>query len=162
MIKRNIREIPKNIPPEMRGFLQDVRETLLDIRGALSAPRQPIQFTGTAIPGGALLTWVMTDADTYEILWNSTPNISGASVVEAGNSGQWQDGMGAANVTRYYWLRAKKSTGVVAPIVGPVKVTSAALGAGVTLPVPPPASDRLVLNQTTNVVEPDKRQTALP
>lgn len=150
MTTRGISEVPGNLNnPALSQHLQDLRQTVLQLRGAQTPPRPVTNLKGTAMPGASLIQWTATDADYYELAWNTTPSQKGAQVVESGIGSQYQDNVGDAGVTRWYWVRGRKNTGSLSPWSGPVQVTTAPLGVGVSTPTPPPVGDQIVKDATT-------------
>ena len=148
--------------PQLRNFLVDVRENLVALRGNLTqAIGQPSNFTVTPTALSNLIQFSRSsDADFYEVLWNSVPTLATAQVTTIGNTGQWQDYIGKAGVTRYYWVRSRKHTGGKSLEVGPISATTLGSTAGVTVPVAPPAAHILILDSETGRTIPyilDKR-----
>lgn len=149
---RGIPEVPLGIKDAaLRRHLQDMRECLLEIRSSQAPPNQPSNFKITPQAFGNLIAWTRAvNADFYEVLWNTTPQIKGAVIVSVGNSQQWMDNIGQAAVKRWYWVRSGKNTGARSIEIGPIAGTSLAAGTGVTPPTVPVSHQVPVLDQTRN------------
>lgn len=167
MSSQGITEVPTRIDPGdplFRRMLTELRSTVLELRSGLAPLTNPTNFKGTALSFGVLLQWTrVPNADGYEILWNMSPSLSGATVVDVGNSPQWQDNVGNTNITKFYWVRAyRRSNGIRSAESGPQKVTTLASGTGVNVPIPPPPSSILVVDQNTGHVIPYILATGAP
>jgi plastocyanin len=142
---------------QLRRFLVDVREQVLQLRQRTSLPGSPTNLRATAQSFQNLVQWSRTaDADYYEVVSALKPNLSDPSAVttDVGNSVSWTDNVGNHSITKYYWVRARKLTGSSSPNVGPVSATTLAAGTGVTPPSPPPPAQILVLDRISGRVIP--------
>lgn len=151
--RRGIPEVPMDVTSaaEMRRFLVDMRQTVVDMRGPLQPPGIPSNFKATALAFAVLLQWTRgLHADGTEILWNLTPNLATATVIDAGSSSQHIDYV--SNTTkRFYWVRSYDNHSPTRSVeVGPLGVTPAASGTVVATPTPPPAGSSLTKDSTSN------------
>jgi hypothetical protein len=151
--QRGIPEVPLDLTSheELRRFLVDVRQTVVDLRGPKSPPTPPSNLKATAMAFAVLLQWTRgQNSDCTEILWNDKPTLNGAKVIDQGSSVQYVDYIGAAGVTRYYWARSCQDVaGVTGLEVGPVSATTLAAGAQVPFPTPPPPAQKIGIDPTT-------------
>jgi hypothetical protein len=147
---RGIREVPTHLDKATYDFLQDIRQSVLEVRGLLQPPRPPTNLIATPLPGGNLIQWTTSDADYYQVLWAATPNLANAIPLSPGTGGQFQDIFGAAATKRFYWVYAFKDNGrrSITP-AGPVFSTSNALNAPVVPPTPPVSGDQIVIDPRT-------------
>jgi hypothetical protein len=166
-VTRGIKEVPSDLPTHHRDFFQDLRENVLRLMASQAAPRPPVGLKVIPISFGNVVQFIRTDGDFYEVLWSTTPNIQNATSVNIGTSQQWQDNVGKAAITRYYWVRAVNQISgadfIKSTEVGPVPGTTLASGTAATVPAPVAAADTLVLDQKTGTIVPaniahDKRQ----
>jgi len=156
-LTRGIPEVPTggDISPELRRHLVDMRQTVLLLRAGQTPPGDPGNVRVTAQAFGNIVQWSRgQQADFHEVLWNTTPTIVNATVVNVGNSAQWTDNVGQMGVKRYYWVRSHKNTGPRSREIGPKDGTTLASNAGVAPPPPPPPGTHQVLNQRTGGREP--------
>jgi hypothetical protein len=140
----NIGEIPRTmdwIP--LRRRLSEMRAVLMDLQNRANPPRPVINLTATAKAGGVIIMFTRTDGTSYALYRNTTPNLNGATQIELGNTGYYVDDLGEAAITRYYWVLSRKGA-LQSSYVGPVNATTLALGAGITAPTPPIATDEMV------------------
>lgn len=142
---RGVPEVPMGIEQGLRRHLVDMREIVIQLRESLSPPTVPSNLKVTPQAFSNLVQWTRSlNADFFEVLWSSTPNLQQANIVNVGNSAQWVDQVGNSGITRYYWVRAAKNTGPRSLEIGAATGTTLASGAGVTPPPPPPASQQIV------------------
>jgi hypothetical protein len=136
--------------PQLRSFLTNMREMVLQLRDSQNPPGLPSNLVVTPQAFSNLVQWSRgVDADYHEVLWNTTPTVINATVVNVANSAQWTDNVGQSGVKRYYWVRAHKDTGARSVEVGPIAGTTLAAGSGVAPPKPPPQGVQQVLNTRT-------------
>lgn len=143
--------------PQHQQFLSDVREQLLQLRQRQAIPDAPTNVKATGQAFSNLVQWTRSaDADYYEVLHALTPSLTDPHLqtTDAGNSALWTDHVGQNNVKKFYWVRARKRTGASSLETGPANATTVASTVGVTPPVPPPASNILVLDRATGRVLP--------
>lgn len=134
---------------------------VVELRHQQTPPTSPSNLSVTPQAFANIVVWTRpVNADYFEVLWNSTPNLATATVVNVGNSQQWTDNVGQASITRFYWVRARKFASPLIKSVeaGPVKGTTLTSGTGVTPPKLPPISQIIVLNQQTGRLEPLEKQ----
>ena len=142
---RGIPEVPMGLDQGLRRHLVDMREVVLQLREAMSPPTIPSNLKVTSQAFSNLVQWTRSiNADFFEVLWASTPNLQQANIVNVGNSAQWVDQIGNNGITRFYWVRAVKTTGPRSLEVGPQSGTTLASNSGVTPPAPPPPSQQVV------------------
>lgn len=154
---RGIPEVPMDLTAheELRQFLLNMRQAVVDLRGPQSqagaAMTGPSNLKVTPQSFGNLIQWTRgLHADGTEVLWNSTPSLANAVVVDVGSSQQHVDMVGAANVKRYYWVRSyDHHSKSVTTEVGPISGVTLASGSAVAFPTPPPAGQSLVTDSTT-------------
>jgi hypothetical protein len=156
-LTRGIPEVPLGVEPQLRRFLTDVREVLLDLRKSQQQPATPTNFKVTPQAFGNLLQWTpVAGADYHVILWNTKPSLVDAIVavgIVAGS--QYFDYVGQAGVTRWYWLRAHKFVSNLRSLETSAQSgTTLAAGTAVAPPTPPPQSSAIVQNQRTGGREP--------
>ena len=150
---RAIPELPCNgsMSPRQRRIQVDMRQNTIGVRKAQSPPTTPTNLKVTPLAFNNMVQWTRSvNADFYEVLWSSTPQLSGATAVAVGDSAQWTDNVGQSGITRYYWVRGRKFTGVKSIEAGPQAGTTLAATTGVTPPTPPPASQTIVQDQRFN------------
>jgi hypothetical protein len=150
--RRGIPEVPLDITSkeEMRRFLIDMRQTVVDLRGPTQPPAPPTNFKATALAQAVLLQWTSgLHADGTEVLWNTTPTLATATVIDAGSSAQHVDFV--SNTTkRYYWVRSYDNHSPLRSVeVGPQAMTPQAAGTSVATPTPPPAGQQLTTDTTS-------------
>lgn len=152
---RGIPEVPLGLDQGLRRHLQDMREVVIQLRESLAPPSVPSNLKVTAQAFSNLVQWTRSiNADFFEVLWSSTPNLQQANIVNVGNSAQWVDQVGQSGIQRFYWVRARKNTGPRSLEIGPQSGTTLASGTGVTPPAPPPPSQEVVKNPQFNRPEP--------
>jgi hypothetical protein len=152
MTTRGVPEVPMlpEMHPQVRRFLQDLRESVIELRSTQAPPNPPTNFRLTAQPFGNLLQWTRgTNADFYEVLWSTTSQLAQAQILQVGNSAQYVDHIGQVGIQRFYWVRAAKNTGGRSVEVGPLSGTSLASNAGVNPPDPPPPAQQQPIDQRT-------------
>jgi len=154
--QRGISEVPLDpVDPksseQMRRFLSDIRQAVVDLRGPKSPPTPPSNFKATAMAFAVLLQWTRgLNSDCTELLWNSTPTLAGAVVIDQGGSQQYVDYIGAPSVLRYYWVRSCQDVaGIVGREVGPVSATTLASGSSTPFPTPPPPGQSITIDPIT-------------
>lgn len=136
--------------PELRRFLQDLREQVVQLRAKQTLPGNPSNVKVTPQAFGNLVQWTRgTEADYHEVLWNTSPTIINANVVNVADSAQWTDNVGQVGITRFYWVRARKLNGTQSLEIGPGSGTTLAAAVGVAPPTPPVPGRNQVLNQRT-------------
>lgn len=153
MNTRGIPEVPIKIDPKdpgLRRLFVEMRETIVQLR-ALQAPLSvPTNFKVTPIAFGAYLQWTrVVGADYYEVLWNVTADATRANVQGVGDSAQYIDSVGQVGIKRFYWLRARKFTGAISNLAGPLNSTTLASNVGINPPTPPPPGQIIVIDQKT-------------
>ena len=152
---RGVPEVPLGLAPALQAHLQDVREVLLQLRATQAPPSVPQNVQVTPQAFGNTLQWSRSvNADYYEVLHSTTPNIANATVVNVGNSASYTDTVGKNGIQKWYWIRAHKLTGPRSLETMPVSATTLASGTAVTPPTPPPSSRVIVQNQQFNRKEP--------
>lgn len=110
---QGLREVPLNVEAGLREFLLQVRQQLVSTSGPQKPPAVPSNVTATALPLAILIQWTRGDAgDGHEVLWNTSANAATAHVVDVGNSAQFVDYIGVANVARFYWVRSYSLAGI--------------------------------------------------
>lgn len=145
-----IPEVPMHLDQSTRDLLIALRTQVIKLRSSQVPLPAPTNFKVTAQAFGNILQWTRVPvADYYEVLWSNTANFNGAQVIDVGNSAQWTDPVGQANVTRYYAVRARLNTGARSLNTPTIKNTTLASTPGVAPPVPPPPSKILVIDQST-------------
>ena len=160
--RRGIPEVPLNptdpkSAEEMRQLLVQMRQTIVDLRGPKATPTAPTNLKATAMAYAILLQWTPgQNADTTEILWNSTPSLASATLITQVAGGQYTDYVGNSGVTRYYWARSvdlhgRDTCGCLIRSIesGPVSATTLASGTGVVTPPPPPPGQSIVTQPIT-------------
>jgi hypothetical protein len=155
IVRRGIPEVPMDVgsKEEMRRFLSDLRQTVVDLRGSQVPPTPPTNFKATPIGFGVLLQWTRgLHADGTEVLWSLTPTLASAVVIDAGSGHQYVDY--TSNTTkRFYWIRSYDNH---APVrsreTGPVNATPLASGTSVAAPTAPPANQGQTRDTTTGRV----------
>lgn len=150
--RRGIPEVPMDVtkPEEMRRFLVEIRQTVVALRGTQQPPQTPTNFKATPTGFGVLLQWTPgLHADGTEVLWNSTPTLSGAVIIDAGSSTQHMDYV--SNTTqRFYWIRSYDAHSPLRSVeAGPLAATPLAAGSSVATPTPPPIGQQTVIDSTT-------------
>lgn len=154
--RRGIPEVPLDptdpkSAEQVRQFLRDIRQAVVDLRGPKSPPTVPTNFKVTPLAFGNLLQWTRgVNADGTEVLWNSTASLAGAVVIDAGSGNQHVDYVGNSGIKRFYWVRSYDAHAPVRSIeAGPLAGTTLASGTGVTPPAPPPTGGQIVTDVTT-------------
>src|SRR5881394_1761958 len=108
-----------------------MRSTIIQLRASQAPIQAPTNFAGTALAFAVLLQWTrVVNADYYEVLWNTRPDATTATVQGVGDSQRWVDNIGQVGVTRSYWVRARKFTGAISKMSGPQTITTLASNAG--------------------------------
>jgi hypothetical protein len=153
MLTEGISDVPVDIDPKdpmFRRLLISLRNTVVQLRSAQAPMAAPSNFRGTALAFAALIEWTrITNADYYEILWNTTANLKTATVQGVGDSQRWVDNVGKDAITRYYWVRARRFSGAKSTETGPAVVTTLAAATG-TAPKQPPVPGHIqVTDQRT-------------
>lgn len=153
MNTQGIPDIPLKIDPKdpmVRRLLVAMRSTIIQLRANQAPISPPTNFTGTALAFAVLLQWTrVVNADYYEVLWNTTPDLTTATVQGVGDSQRWVDNVGQVGITRSYWVRARKYTGAISQTVGPQTITTLASNAGINPPPVPPPGHAIVIDQST-------------
>jgi hypothetical protein len=135
---------------QLRRWMVDMREQMIALRASQNPPGLPSNLKVTPQAFSNLVQWSRgVDADFHEVLWNTSPTVINATVVNVADSAQWTDNVGQAGVKRYYWVRSHKNTGSRSLEVGPQSGTTLAAGTGVAPPTPPPQGVQQVINQRT-------------
>lgn len=148
--QHGIPEVPNHLDPTTQMFLRQLKAAVVKNAGSPIPARPTSKIVITPIAGGNIIQWVMTDADSYKVYAAATDDISQATVLDAGQSNEFQHLVGAAAVKRFYWVQSCKG-GVErnTPPVGPQSGTTLALGAGATVPSPPLSPDVPVIDLVT-------------
>ena len=159
IVQRGIPEVPLDptnpkSAEEVRQFLVNLRQTVVDLRGPKHTPTAPSNFKVTPMAFANLLQWTSgVDADGTNVFWNSKPTLSGAVQVDVGGSQQHVDYVGNSGVTRYYWIQSydahSQFHSSVSIEVGPLSGATLASGTGVNVPPPPPSGQQQVMQTTT-------------
>jgi hypothetical protein len=144
---RGVPEVPMlpDLHPQVRRFLVDLRQSVLNLRPSQAPLLAPTNLTVTPQDRSNLILFTRSaNADYFEILWNSTPNLNGAQVLNITTSNQYHDWIGQVGVARYYWVRARyfSNSQIISPNVGPVSGTTLAVGTAVNFPNLPPPSQQ--------------------
>ena len=156
MTIRGIPEVPLGLEPQTRRYLQDLRQNLVDLVGQIAPPSAPTNLKVTPQSFSNEVQWTRSiGADYYEVIWNTSASLTGGSpqVVNVGDSAQWTDNVGQSGITRFYWVRARKNSGVRSVELGPKSGTTLVSGTGVAPPNPPSQGQEIVTNQTNNRLE---------
>jgi hypothetical protein len=135
-----------------RTFLVDIREQILQLRKRQTVPDAPSNFKATGQGFNNLIQFTRSaDADYYEVLHALTPSLMDPQlqVTDIGNSAIWTDHLGQPNITKFYWIRARKRTGASSLESGPVKATTVASNVAVPVPPPPPPGNIIVIDRST-------------
>ena len=141
---RGVPEVPMlpDLHPEVRRFLVDLRQSIINLRPTQTPLTAPTNLTVTPQDRSNLILFTRSaNADYFEILWNSTPSLNGAQVLNITSSNQYHDWVGQVNVKRFYWVRARYFTNpsIISVETGPVAGTTLAVGSAVNFPnLPPP------------------------
>jgi hypothetical protein len=160
--QRGVPEVPLDAPS--RDWLVELRQNVVDLRGTLAVPNAPSNFKATALAFAVLLQWTRgQNSDGTQVLWNSTPTLAGANIIDVGGSAQHVDYVGNTAITRFYWVRsydsqAPTSSPSTSSAVGPLSATTLASGVGVTPPAPPPGGGTMAIEPTTGHVVPTNFQ----
>lgn len=150
MNTRHIPEVPRHLDAATQDLLVAMRETIIQLRNTQAPLSSPTNFKVTPLAFANLLQWTrVINANYYEVLWNTTPNLATANVQGVGDSPSWVDHVGNAGITRYYWVRARKFTGAASVEAGALTGTTLASATGVTPPAPPPAGQIIVVDKST-------------
>jgi hypothetical protein len=140
------------LTPQHQRFFTDIREQLIQLRSNQAVPDPPSNLRVTPQAFANLIQFTRSsNADYTELVISSTPNLNDPSstIVDIGTGAQYQDIVGNSNITRYYWIRARKNTGSSSLQVGPGSGTTLAAATGVTPPTPPPPGNLVAIDQTT-------------
>lgn len=146
------KKVTSPIDPQEFNLLNDMRQQVQQLTARMAIPDPPKNLKATAQAFTVQVQFSRSgDADYYEILSALKPNTQDPSVriTDIGNSNSWVDNVGQPTITKYYWVRARKSTGSSSLIIGPVKATTLASGTSAAQPSPPPAGNILVTNLET-------------
>lgn len=147
--KKTLPTVPMGIHPEMRNFLQGVRNAIHGLHAGMVPPQPVSNLDAVPIPGGNRVRFTRTDADYYVAYISSTPSLGKAQVVDLGISNLFDDLDGQGGVLKYYWIRAKKLGTADSVAVGPVSSTSQAPGTPQSIPAPPPISKIITTDEVT-------------
>lgn len=138
--------------PQHYQFLVQLRQQMLQIVGNQTAPPAPANLKATAQGLSNLVQFTrVAVGDTYEIAHALTGSLNDAHLVitSIGNSQSWVDTIGSSGITKFYWVRVRKSTGQASDWAGPVKATTVAATANVPPATPPPPSNIIVVDPHT-------------
>lgn len=105
---------------------EDSPKDVITIKGKLTAPGEGSALTANASFYNIFLDWTNpadADFDVMEVWRSTTNNRSNASLIAAVRSDHYADNLGAADLTRYYWIRAKNTSGEVSDYY-PVSATA--------------------------------------
>ena len=155
--RRHVPEVPLDPTNsgQLRRFLVDMREVVHSLVTPVQTAQAPSNLMPTAQAFAVLLQWTRgANAVGTEVLWNSTPTLNGAAIVDVGNSAQWTDYVGKNGITRFYWVRSYGVDNKRSIETGPVSATTLASGTAVAPPVPPIASQQMALDTTRGYVVP--------
>lgn len=136
---------PTNIDAGLRRFLIQLKDAVSGMQGQKAPPSAPT-LTVTPGPGSNLLQFTRVDADTYTIYWSTTPNFDKANSIDIGQTNIWTDDIGAAAVTRWYWVRGKIN-GVLGILSEAQSGTTLALNAVITPATAPSGSSNAAISQ---------------
>lgn len=151
--QHGIGSVPTTLDPTTRTFLAQVKNAVVKISGSPVAARQVTNLKVTPGAFSNTIQYTMTDADTYTIYASPTNDISQSAILDAGKSNEFNHFVGAAGVTRFYWVQAcVNSVEKNSDPVGPVSGVSLASGASAPVPLPPPSPDIPVVDLTTGKV----------
>lgn len=139
---RGIPEVPmlSSSDPELRRFLVDLRQSVLNLRPTQTPLSSPTNLQVTPQDRANLIQFTRSaNADFFELLWSLSNDISKAQIVNILTSNSHLDWIGQAGVTRFYWVRAGYFTSSIrSNPVGPISGTSLGVGTAVNFPTPPP------------------------
>jgi hypothetical protein len=151
--RRGIGEVPMDLTSheQLRRFLIDIRQTVVDLRGPTTPPTAPTNFKVTPLAVAVLLQWTRgLNADGTEVLWNTSTSLSGATVIDAGSGNQHVDYVSNSTQKRFYWVRSYDAHSTSRSIeAGPLAATPMASGSSVTPPTPPVAGQGTTTDTTT-------------
>jgi hypothetical protein len=151
-IPQGIKDVPYNLDPSLREFLQQIRNAIKRLENTVVAPQPATNLKATAKAGGIIVQFTRSDGDAYILYSNDTPSINGARRIDLGLAAEFTDEIGQAAFTRYYWIKAKKGQ-MESVMAGPVSATTLALNATITPPLPPPASQTIAKSDETGNYE---------
>lgn len=148
------------VPPtaewqQLRRFLVESRNALKRLEASVVPPKQPSNLVATGKAGGVVVQFTRSDGDTYILYVSKTKSFTVATRIDLGMAAEYTHDIGAADETRYYWVKAKKGQLESLP-TGPVGATTLALAVEITPPEPPPASQTPTRSDETGEVEPGR------
>jgi hypothetical protein len=152
MIPQKIDSVPMNIDPALRAFLQSIRNAVVSLQSTVVPPDPISNLKATPKAGGNIIQFTRSNGDAYILYFNTIPQLNGARRIDLGLAAEYTDEIGAEGIKRYYWIKAKKGQ-TESSFVGPVTATSLALGAAITPPDPPPATQNPIRSDETRNVE---------
>lgn len=139
---QGLTEVPTTLDlkdPAIRRLLVQMRETIVALRASQSPLPAPSNFKVTALAFANLVEWSrVTNADYYEVMWNSVATLKTATIQAVGDSQRWVDNVGQVGISRTYWVRARRYTGASSTPAGPKVGVTLASNAGVNPTQPPP------------------------
>lgn len=136
-----IGEVPHDLPVHHRKFFTEIRNAIVQLQGSKVPPRAPTNLAIVPIAGGNAIQFTRSDGDYYRLYVSNSPDFGAANVIDLGDTGQYSHVFGEAAITKFYWVKAFKSSGMPSDPAGPLSGTSLALNTGTTVPTPPPGTD---------------------
>lgn len=135
--------------PTIRRVLTELHKSVTTIKKSQVTARPPTNIRCTPTAGGFLVEFTRSDGDGYSLYWSPSKSQAVAQPVDLGTNNRYEDKIGAAGVSRYYWVKARRNNGTDSILVGPVTGVTLALASSVTLPVPPAPSETIYIDQET-------------
>lgn len=105
--------VARAITGETEG-IDDSPKKMVTIQGRTVAPNEPNNLKATTGFKSVFLTWTNPDDPDFDVIeiWRAdTNNRAGAVLIATIRGDSYTDGIGETGVTKYYWIRAKNTSG---------------------------------------------------
>lgn len=140
--------------PDEYDFLVKMKKAITELQSSVLPPDNPSNLTITPFALGNNIQFTRSNnAQRYTLYISNSParnasNSSESIAVDLGNSNYYNDAVGQANYTRYYWVQAWNGN-QSSNIIGPKSGKTLAAGTTVNPPRQVPAGHTITTDQTT-------------
>lgn len=146
--------VPRDMPVHHQQFLSALKRAIEKMQPSDIPPGKPSNLTVRPLPGGNQILFTGGDgADGHTLQISTTanwdPTKAGSAKIDLSLSTQYNDMVGQAGVTHYYWIVARRGNKVSDPPTGPVKGTTLGLNVAAANPIYVPPTPNIARSQAT-------------
>jgi hypothetical protein len=139
------------LSPQHYQWMVQIRQMVINLTGNQSAMVPPTNFRVTGQGLSNLIQFTRaSNADYYEMASSTTANLNDLHLIitDIGNSSSHPDTVGSSAITKFYWIRSCKNTGLKSVWNGPIKAATTTAGVAVPQATPPPPSNIIIIDQS--------------